>query len=424
MAGLDWVQVDVGFPMSISVVCAARTLGMERRAFLGAMVELQIWAVQALPSGRFEPFAVSAGQTPDASADEAIWCEAVENAVRWTGAPGAFWNALLRAGILVREGDTVRFTLSDRYVQVLEKRNKEAERKRRERANKAALASGGRPADTSGTSAPRKRKERESEKKILSSAAAMEGTGASPARLAPVPALPVEDVIATEADPIQLALVGTHLVPATPPREEPEESPTVSADAPASQGSESQAAAFFEAFQDERGKAFRGVPREAMPAAWADWYRQALPKVGGDEGRLLAACRGYLQSDWGRSRQPVGTALAFCTPKVWGRYVPPLQHEAPTESGPPSVDASTEAGRLWKECLTWLYENGKRYALTWLDKAQAVEVVDGHLLLSVPDLYFRQWVEEHYGPMVNLVAQDLGLQGVRWVLPTDTRQLG
>ena len=125
----------------------------------------------------------------------------------------------------------------------------------------------------------------------------------------------------------------------------------------------------------------------------------------------------------GRSRQPVGTALAFCSPKVWGRYVPPLPHEVSEASGPPSVDASTEAGRAWKDCLTWLYENGKRYALTWLDKAQAVEVVDGHLLLAVPDLYFRQWVEEHYGPMVSAVARDLGLQGVRWVLPTEARQI-
>lgn len=90
-------------------------------------------------------------------------------------------------------------------------------------------------------------------------------------------------------------------------------------------------------------------------------------------------------------------------------------------SGPPSVDVSTEAGRVWKACLTWLYENGKRYALTWLDKAQAVAVEDGELVLAVPDLYFRQWVEEHYGPLVNLVAQQLGLRGVRWVLPVDAR---
>lgn len=393
MAGLDWVQVDVGFPMSLAVVGAARALGMERRAFLGAMVELQIWAVQALPSGRFEPFAASAGQVPDASADEAVWREAVEGAVRWTGAPGAFWDTLLRAGLLVREGDCVRFTLCDRYVQVLEKRSKEAERKRRERALKAAAASGGRPADTSGTSPARKR--RESEKKTLSSAAGAEGS-ASVGRLAPVPTPPDVDV-ASEADPVQLSLPGAHLVPVT-------------------HGSAAPAVAFFQAFQDERARAFRGVPREAMPTGWAEWYRQALEKVGGDEGRLLAACRAYLQSDWGRSRQPVCTASAFCTPKVWVRYVPPLEPESAEVSGPPSVDVSTEAGRAWGECLTWLYANGKRYALTWLDRARAVEVEDGLLVLSVPDLYFRQWVEEHYGAVVEHAARELGLRGVRWVL--------
>lgn len=403
MAGLDWVQVDVGFPMSLAVVGAARTLGMDRRAFLGAMVELQIWAVQALPSGRFEPFPASAGQAQDASADEAIWCEAVEGAVRWTGAPGAFWAALLRAGILVRDGDCVRLTLCDRYVQVLEKRRKEAERKRRERASKAATASGGRPADAPGTSASRKKRESESEKKILSAAAAPEGGGASLGRLAPVPPPPPPDEdLSADADPVQLALPGTHLVPAAPPPEEP---------------LEARAAAFFETFQNERGKACRGVPREDRPAGWAEWYSQALAKVDGDEGRLLAACRGYLQSDWARSRQPMCTALAFCSPKVWVRYVPPLRGESEEASGPPSVDVSTEAGRLWQACLTWLYDHGKRYALSWLDRARPVEVEDGHLVLAVPDRYFRQWVEEHYGQLVEHVARDFGLMGVRWVLP-------
>jgi hypothetical protein len=416
MAGLDWVQVDVGFPMSLSVVCAARALGMERRAFLGAIVELQIWAVQALPSGRFEPFATSAGHAPDASADEAVWCEAVESAVRWTGAPGAFWNALIRAGILVREGDSVRLTLCDRYVQVLEKRSKEAERKRRERANKAAAAFGGRPADAPGTSAPRKRKEKESEKKTLSSAAGVEGR-ASMGRLAPVPMPPDEDLsedVPVEADPVQLALPGTHLVPASPPAEERCQVPVI---APVS-----QAAAFFEAFQDERGRAFPGVPREDPPTGWADWYGQALAKVGGDESRLLAACHAYLQSDWGRSRQPMGTALAFCSPKVWVRYVPTSKLEAVEESGPPSVDVSTEAGRRWQACLSWLYDNGKRYALSWLTRAQPVAVEDGHLVLAVPDLYFRQWVEEHYGQMVELVVRDFGLGGVRWRVPAHAVQ--
>jgi hypothetical protein len=418
MAGLDWVQVDVGFPLSLAVVCAARTLGMERRAFLGAMVELQIWAVQALPSGRFEPFPASAGQAPDASADEAMWCEALETAVRWTGKPGAFWDALLRARILVREDDTVRLTLCDRYVQVLEKRRKEAERKRRERASKGATASEGRPADAPGTSSSRKRREKESEKKSLSSAAASQGE-VSVGRLAPVPSPPVE-VVSADADPIQLALPGTHLVAALPPPEERFQavaSEGASRATAVPEGSAAQAAAFFEAFQDERCKAFRGVPREDMPAGWGDWYRQALAKVGGDEARLMAACRAYLHSDWGRSRQPVGTALAFFTPKVWVRYVPPQRLERAEVSGPPSVDVSTEAGRMWQECLTRMHDEGKRYALSWLTQARPVDVEDGHLVLAVPDLYFRQWVEENYGELVDLLVRDVGLRGVRWLLP-------
>jgi hypothetical protein len=257
---------------------------------------------------------------------------------------------------------------------------------------------------------------------------------ASTGRLAPVPRPSDEDVPA-DADPVQLSLPGTHLVPVSPPPEErlqaaatltqeTSASEDTPAAAPLSEGAPAaRARAFFEAFQDERCKVFRGVPREDMPAGWADWYGQALSKVGGDERRLLEACRGYLQSDWGRSRQPVGTALAFRAPKVWVRYIPPQPSEVAepsTESGPPTVDVSTEAGRVWQECLTRLHDTGKRYALSWLTRAHAVDVEDGLLVLSAPDLYFHQWVEAHYGPMVELLVQDVGLLGVRWRLPEDT----
>ncbi|WP_164014285.1 DnaA N-terminal domain-containing protein [Pyxidicoccus trucidator] len=406
--------------MSLAVVGAARSLGMERRAFLGAIVELQIWAVQALPSGRFEPFSVSAaasgGRPEDASLDEAIWCEAVEGAVRWTGAPGAFWAALLRTGILVREGDSVRLTLCDRYVQVLEKRKKEAERKRRERANKAAAASGGRPADAPGTSPARRKREKETEKKSSSAAAVAMEVLVSPGHLAPVPP-PPDEVLSEDSDPVQLALPGTHLVPVSLSPEERRHAEAPEPDAAPPRVPQAQAEAFFETFQHERARTFRGVPREDMPASWADWYRHALARVGGDESRLLTACRGYLHSDWGRSRQPVGTSVAFCSPKVWVRYVPHEQPDAAEPTELPSVDVSSPAGRAWQRCLTRLHEQGKRYALLWLQKARAVDVEDGRLILSVPDVYFRQWVEENYGPLVELLVRDCGLLGVRWLVP-------
>ncbi|OJH41895.1 DnaA N-terminal domain-containing protein [Cystobacter ferrugineus] len=425
MAGLDWVQVDVGFPMSLEAVCAARTLGMDRRAFLGSIVELQIWAVQALPSGRFEPFATSGGQSggqePDASADEAVWCEALEGAVRWTGTPGAFWDALLRARILVREGDAVRLTLCDRYVQVLEKRQKEAERKRRERAAKASGVSVGRPADASGTSSPRRKKERESEKKTSSAAAAAEVREAvtSASRLLPVPPPTAEDV-PEESTPIQRCLPGMHMVPASPPPEVRLQAAataltarSTSTDAePCPAQEEAQAEAFFEACQRERCQTLPGIPPEERPRTWGAWYRFALDKVGGDERRLQSAWRGYLHSEWGRTREPRCTAQAFCSPRVWARYLEPVSEPSPA----PSADESTEAGRRWNECLGWLRDNGKRYALTWLAQARAVDVEDGHLVLAAPDAYFRQWVEENYGPLVEGLVKESGLAGVRWRL--------
>ncbi|MGE6758765.1 DnaA N-terminal domain-containing protein [Corallococcus interemptor] len=431
MAGLDWVQVDVGFPMSLAVIGAARVLGMDRRAFLGAMVELQIWAVQALPEGRFVSFGPSAdmsgGQAWDASADEAVWIEALESAVRWTGTPGAFWSALLRARILIREDDGVRLTLCDRYVGVLDKRKKEAERKRRERAAARGLdVSAGRPRDTSGTSSPRNR--REKEKKRSSSAAAglgeleigQELVPALPAHLIPVPPVPTGDTPPdAEQDPVQLSLPGTHLVPAAPPREDaPAPSPDTGRPVPALTVA-ARAAAFFDAFQDARARAFRGVPREKPPAGWADWYAQALRGVDGDEARLQAACQGYLQSDWGRTRQPAGTVIAFCSPRVWTRYVPPLEDGAEVDanvSGGPATDEapSTEAARVWSSCLEALRAQGKRYALSWLGKARAVGVEDGHLVLAAPDAYFRQWVDEQYGALMEAEVRSLGLEGVRW----------
>ncbi|WP_223646171.1 hypothetical protein [Corallococcus sp. EGB] len=424
MAGLDWVQVDVGFPMSLAVIGAARALGMERRAFLGAMVELQIWAVQALPEGRFVSFGLSAdmsgGQAWAASADEAVWIEALESAVRWTGTPGAFWSALLRARILIREDDGVRLTLCERYVGVLDKRKKEAERKRRERAaSRGHDVSAGRPRDMSGTSSPRKRREKEN--KSSSSAAAgldeQETVTALPAHLAPVALMPIEDTPPdAEQDPVQLSLPGTHLVPATPPRADtPAPSPDAGRPVPA------RAEAYFEAFQDARTRAFRGVPREKPPTGWADWYAQALRGVDGDEARLHAACQGYLQSDWGRTRQPPGTVVAFCSPRVWTRYVPPLG--AGTDVG---VDAdasggqatdqgeSTEAARVWSSCPERVRGQGKRYALSWLGKARAVGLEDGYLVLAAPDTSFPQWVEEQYGALMEAEVRSLGLQGVRW----------
>ena len=244
--------------------------------------------------------------------------------------------------------------------------------------------------------------------------------GSSLGHLASVPPPPPPDeVLSVDEDPVQLALPGAHLVPVSLP---PEDRHLAEEADPASppRATPAQAQTFFESFQNERVRTFRGVPREDMPPGWPDWYRHALAKVGGDEARLMAACRGYLQSDWGRSRQPVGTSVAFCSPKVWVRYVPhqsadPAMEADPDGSAPEvDVDVSTQAGRTWHRCLMRLQDQGKRYALLWLRKARPVDVAEGRLILSVPDIYFRQWVEENYGALVDVLVRDCGLAGVTW----------
>lgn len=434
MAGLDWVQVDSGFSSSLAVMCATDLLGMDARTFTGAMVDLQDWAVRNLPSGRFGPLPTSSGRAPDVSTDERLWRKMLERVVRWDGAPGAFWDALIHAGLLVWEQDSVRLTLCDRYVQVLEKRSKDAERKRRERAGKTPLASSGRPADTSGTSPVRRRKEKENERKTSSAAAPEDLVPESPRRMMPVQADP--SAASVDEFPVQRSLPGMHLVPASLPSDERRKAAalgTSPADVnPPSASTEparstSRAAAFFVVFQDERCRAFPGVPREELPSGWSDWYRQALAQVDDDEGRLLEACRAYLASDWGRSRQPAGTARAFCSPKVWVRYVSPLasrESQSTSDSALASVDTSTEAGRRWQDCLAWLHDEGHRYAVTWLVQARAVALEHGTLMLQAPNAYVGQWLREHYGPLVDGAARQFALQGIQWQLPADPRLPG
>lgn len=434
MAGLDWIQVDSGFSSSLAVMCASDVLGMDARTFTGAMVDLQDWAVRNLPSGRFSALSASTGRVSDVSADERLWRKSLERVVRWDGAPGAFWDALVHVGLLVWEDDTVRLTLCDRYVQVLEKRARDAERKRRERAAKNGSASAGRPADSFGTSPTRKRKEKENEKKIPSAAAALEDLGTTSGRLMTT-RLPTETPSAAADLPVQRSLPGMHLVPASPPSDERLLAAAAALSPPGAEFSEprgappspsdplSQALAFFEAFQDERGRAFPGVPREEPPSTWSDWYQQALGQVGGDEGRLLEACRAYLSSDWGRARQPAGTSRAFCSPKVWVRYVAPLACPMPSAPHLTSggAEPSTEAGRRWRDCLAYLHEDGRRYAVTWLAQARPIALKDGVLVLEAPNSYMGQWLREHYGPLLERAARQFALAGIRWHSPAEVR---
>jgi chromosomal replication initiator protein len=69
-------------------------------------------------------------------------------------------------------------------------------------------------------------------------------------------------------------------------------------------------------------------------------------------------------------------------------------------ASPEQSPVPASADELWEKTLTLLREDGKSYALTWLDRMQALAVREGALILGVPDRFFRDWVDDHYRPLL------------------------
>ncbi len=69
-------------------------------------------------------------------------------------------------------------------------------------------------------------------------------------------------------------------------------------------------------------------------------------------------------------------------------------------ASPEQSPVPASADELWEKTLALLREDGKSYALTWLDRMQALEVKEGNLVLGVPDRFFRDWVDDHYRPLL------------------------
>lgn len=226
-----------------------------------------------------------------------------------------------------------------------------------------------------------------------------------------------------DASPVQRALPGAHLVPASPPREErrqasitgPGEANAPPDALPRPPDASARAEAFHEACQEARAEAFPGVAKEEQPAGWADWYVRAVSELG-DEGPLREAWRSYLGDDWARSRKPVCPSSAFTSPKVWPRHVPARVAPAASSPGEVPIYPDTPAGAKWRECVEALEGLGAEYALTWLLKAWPEDLVDGELVMRCPDPYMRDWVSQNYANLVDEVACNLGLEGVRWTV--------
>lgn len=56
------------------------------------------------------------------------------------------------------------------------------------------------------------------------------------------------------------------------------------------------------------------------------------------------------------------------------------------------------------------------YALRWLERMRPLEIRDGVLVMGVPDRFFRDWVDDHYRPILDaqLARQGEGLTGIAY----------
>lgn len=119
MAVLKWVQVDADFLESDSCGLLARGCGWTRFEALGRMWAVWRWAARNTRDGVV--------RTDEQQA-------LLEEAAGWTGGAGEFVAMLVRAGLLVPEDDGRYLRgFRERYGKLLEKREKDASRKRVQR---------------------------------------------------------------------------------------------------------------------------------------------------------------------------------------------------------------------------------------------------------------------------------------------------
>jgi len=65
-----------------------------------------------------------------------------------------------------------------------------------------------------------------------------------------------------------------------------------------------------------------------------------------------------------------------------------------------AAEPSSNAQNLWEKALEGIRLEGKSYALGWLARMRGLELRDSALVLSVPDRFFRDWVDDHYRGLI------------------------
>lgn len=158
----------------------------------------------------------------------------------------------------------------------------------------------------------------------------------------------------------------------------------------------------YGALEDERAAMFAQMPNPNPPPEWLPRYRSIRQAHENNRTWFIATARRWLESKWAGSRDTPGDLRVFILVRkdgteIWRDYVAPRPNVVAMPKRKPPAN---EAERVWQEALELLREDGKHYALTWLERMRAVGIGQDVLELSVPDSYFKAWVEDHYTSML------------------------
>ncbi|MFY0582471.1 DnaA N-terminal domain-containing protein [Cystobacter fuscus] len=64
------------------------------------------------------------------------------------------------------------------------------------------------------------------------------------------------------------------------------------------------------------------------------------------------------------------------------------------------LPASSSAEILWERMLDCLRQDKLEYALGWIGRMRPLEVREDTLVMGVPDRFYRDWLDDHYRPLL------------------------
>lgn len=202
-------------------------------------------------------------------------------------------------------------------------------------------------------------------------------------------------------------------LPPPPPGtfEAPRARPPVQAPSPPTvqpvQDQEEGVRGLWRALEAASGAVFDTAPRDTIPTKAGPKLLAFWESHQRDTAWALDTQARWINRDrrWVANLNPPGATEVLLDDGQWPRFRRARPEPEPVAEEPHFAPAEPEP-EVWGRVLALLREDGKNYALSWLDRIRATETSDAVVLHS-PDRYFATWVSEHYAEMIRATLREL-----------------